>query len=260
MSYRPGRGTAALLGTAFAVCVSTLVLATFLLFPAGGCAGPDCGDAADPQVESVAEPRDTPGVMPETPPPAPPQAPPPSTPAAPGQDGTSLVYDTRVVQAGPADPGGIQVAPVGARILAGPFTVRETEASGEPKLVVMPMTRTAVGTLPALLVQDFRGSRLGWSLTATMSDFATTRGDKLGADGLDWQPRCAPRDGAGPYPSKAVPGSRTDKSRTALLCSTPSDREVTGGQFEVGGDFSLRLPASGVVPGSYTATLTLTLV
>ncbi|UGQ09499.1 WxL domain-containing protein [Yinghuangia sp. ASG 101] len=277
MTYRPGQGTATLVGTAFAVAVTAAVLATFFLFPGGGCNGDACGDASDPTVRAVTDVLPAPGA---------PEA--PGTPGAPAPTGTGSGGDPSADPAARAggtagtaadtdpdlwfsteigQPSAAPEAPrsasgdVSAMLHAGPLRVLTPAPNpGTGLLTVDRSSGTATGSLTPLLVQDFRGSTTGWSLTATMSDFTGPGGATLDAGRLAWEPRCDAHPGpAAPYPSTAVAGSPVSAGRTALLCSTPSARGVTGGQFDVGADFRLPVPAGSTRSGGYTATLLLTL-
>jgi hypothetical protein len=268
MRYRPGRGTAALLGIGFAVAVTMAVLATFFLFPGGPCAGDECTELGDPTVIAISEISPTPdGSAPAEPPSAAPstgpQLPPSRPVGSPGQG--DLEYDTQV-QMPPtsAAPTGPDPDGVSATIMAGPLRVVSPapQAPTGGFLKVDRMTGTARGRLEPVVVQDFRGSTAGWALTATMSDFEDGGTGKLSADQLAWEPKCVSHPGpTEPYPSTAVPGPPVSSGRTALLCSAPPSHGVTGGQFDVGADIRLQVP---LVPadtaGRYSATLLLTLV
>lgn len=262
MTYRPGRGTATLAGTAFAVAVTVAVLATFFLFPGGGCNGDTCGDASDPTVRAVTQVLPTEGT-PGTP------APSDADPGSGAGTGTGadaadpdLRFSTEIGQP-TAAPEGPQSASgdVSAMLNAGPLrVVTPAPNAGTGFLRLDRSGGTARGQLTPLLVQDFRGSTTGWSLTATMSDFTGPGGATLDADRLAWEPQCGAHPGpAEPYPSTAVAGSPVSAGRTALLCSTPSTRGVTGGQFDVGADLRLPVSAGSARSGGYTATLLLTL-
>jgi hypothetical protein len=134
-----------------------------------------------------------------------------------------------------------------------------TPNAGQSRLAVDRATGTAKGTLNSMLVQDFRGSRRGWTLTGEMSDFRAEDGTRIAAANLTWTPYCNPHPGRGPYPSSPKAGSRAQSSRSATLCSTSSSTSVTGGEFDVGADLILRLPDRNTSAESYSATLTLTL-
>ncbi|MGW0661374.1 WxL domain-containing protein [Streptodolium elevatio] len=272
MTYRPGQGTAALLGTVFAVAVTTAVLASFFLFPGSGCNGESCGDASEPTVVAVGEVTPSPTAPPSgdgsgggtgpdgQPTGGTPQLPgnAPTTPAGSPTDG-DLQFSAQVdmppaPEAQTGDPGGVS-----AMIHAGPLRVLTPSSAGSGFLKVDRTTSTARGQLEPMLVQDFRGSHSGWTLTATMSDFSVPGGRTLDADKLAWEPKCGAHPGGEPYPSTAVPGSPVSAGRTALLCSAPALAGVTGGQFDVGADIRLPVPAGSTTSGSYTATLLLTL-
>ncbi|WP_436791012.1 WxL domain-containing protein [Yinghuangia sp. YIM S10712] len=282
MSHRPGQGTAALAGTGFAVAVTAAVLATFFLFPGGGCNGDECGSASDPTVQAITQVVPTPGTPSsgspspggnaptgtggddpnEAPGPGDPSGSPGSagSPTAPGDPG--LRFSTEV--SGPPSPSDAPQAASGevsAMLHAGPLRVlTPVPNAGTGFLKVDRTSGTARGRLDPLLVQDFRGSTTGWSLTATMSDFVGPGGATLDAGRLAWEPKCGAHPGpAEPYPSTAVAGSPVPAGRTALLCSTPSTRGVTGGQFDVGADLRLPVPAGSARSGDYSATLLLTL-
>lgn len=266
MSYRPGRGTTALLGTAFAVAITTAVLASFFLFPGGGCNEDGCGDASDPTVLAISEVSASPSASPSgsggQPSGGQPQSPTgaPSAPEGAPADG-DLTFSAQV--SGPPTPEAPTGDPAGvsAVIHAGPLRVlTPTAGAGSGFLKVDRFTGTAKGRLEPMVVQDFRGSHDGWTLTATMSDFSVSGGRTLDADNLAWEPKCGPHAaGNEAYPSTAVPGSPVSASRTALLCSAPAAAGVTGGQFDVGADIRLPVPAGSTTSGSYTATLLLTL-
>lgn len=272
MSYRPGRGTAALLGTAFAVAVTTAVLASFFLFPGSGCNEDGCGDVSDPTVQAVGVAPTTPSPSASPPAESGPAATPPGGPAPSGNgepaEGTSgdlgLAFNTQVTQPTALPPQNTASGEVSAMIHAGPLRVIPSTPGAAPGfsgyLKVNRAAGAAQGRLEPMIVQDFRGSSAGWTLTATMSDFTAAGGSSLNADHLTWVPTCSSHPGPSePYPSTAVPGSPSSPGRTALLCSTPAARGVTGGQFDVGADLRLPVPAGTGGSGGYTATLMLTL-
>ncbi|GAA4964251.1 hypothetical protein GCM10023205_30390 [Yinghuangia aomiensis] len=268
MTYRPGAGTAALLSTAFAVAVMTAVLASFLLFPGSGCNADGCGSADDPQVGAMGDqsPSSPPAPPPASTAPAAPTDDPFGTPGTPGgpsggtpTDAGDLRFDTQVAGPAAATGSGGDPAGISAMLLPGPLRVVTPAPGGSGYLKVNSVTGNAEGRIAPVLVQDFRGSRSGWTLTATMSDFSAAGGSKLDADKLNWVPKCGAHPGPSSYPSTPVAGSPVATNRTALLCSTPSLPSVTGGQFDVEADLRLQLPDRGSGGGTYTATLVLTL-
>ncbi|WP_406286059.1 hypothetical protein [Embleya sp. NBC_00896] len=169
---------------------------------------------------------------------------------SPGGSG-DLDWDTRIEQ--PRSP-----ARVDGNVNPGVLAV-STPGTGQSRLTVDRVSGTAKGALNPMLVQDFRGSRHGWTLTGAMSDFRAEDGTRIEAHNLVWNPYCTPHPGRGPYPSSAKPGNRAQSSRTATLCSTSASPSVTGGEFDVGADLILRLPDRNTSAESYSATLTLTL-
>ncbi|MGC0419135.1 hypothetical protein [Embleya sp. AB8] len=260
MTAHPGKGLAALIATG-------AVLGTVLVFyygPGGGefgpshtnvtdQAGPGGGGSFRPPPTAIGDGANTavPGVG-STGPDA------PGTGSAGGSTGGGatpgagdLDWDTRIEQ--PRSP-----ARVDGNINPGVLAV-STPNAGQSRLTVDRTGGTARGTLNPMLVQDFRGSRNGWTLTGTMSDFRAEDGTRIEAHNLVWDPYCTPHPGRGPYPSSAKPGNRAQTSRTATLCSTSSAPSVTGGEFDVGADLTLRLPDRNPSAESYSATLTLTL-
>lgn len=134
-----------------------------------------------------------------------------------------------------------------------------TPDAGLNRLVVDRNDGVARGSLTPMLVQDFRGSLDGWTLTGAMSDFRAEDGSRVEARHLVWEPHCGPHPGRGPYPSEPKAGPRVQSSPTATLCSTSSSTSVTGGEFDVGADLTLRLPDRNTSAESFSATLTLTL-
>lgn len=266
MSELPGRGT----GLLVAIAIGIGVVVAFFLSGGPNCDDLNCGEVEGPK---AAEPVAVPGTTP--PGTAPSESPgTPAPPDTPGGDGQPGPTGTRDAQGGdPAMAFGLQIDqppipdaasdagsdPIAAILNSGGLRVTpQTPGTGQGRLDVDPFAGTASGRLDPLLVQDFRGSREGWTLTATMSDFTSADGHRIDAGKLAWKPFCRPAKG-GTYPSRVAAGSPTTMSRTALLCSTPSMSTVTGGEFDVGADFTMRLPSTAVPAGSYSSTLLLTL-
>lgn len=253
-------------GTGFlvAIAIGIGVVVAFFLSSGTSCDAATCGEVEEPQAVAPAVPVPTPGA-PEGP--ASPAASAPGEPddpqfITPGDPGGAADLRYRLDIRNPANPAGLPEDPtsqVGASLRSGGLTVSSgSPESGRAALRVDGLTGVASGSLAPLLVQDFRGSRDGWTLTASMSDFTTADGGRIGAENLTWKPRCTPH-GPGPYPSVATAGSPTRLSRSALLCSAPPSTTVTGGVFDVEADFSLDTRGQPVASGSYTSTLLLTL-
>ncbi|MFI1585697.1 hypothetical protein [Embleya sp. NPDC020630] len=263
MTPRPGKGVGALVAI-------TVVAGTVLVFhygPGGefGASRTDVSDQAGPGGGGTFRPVPTAGADTNSVPPSTGSTGTDPSGAGPAGDGTSgggsgatggtgtggLDWDTRIEQ--PRTPDRVD-----GNVNPGPLAV-STPNAGQSRLVVDRSTGTAKGALNPMLVQDFRGSRNGWTLTGAMSDFRAEDGSRIEAHNLVWEPYCTPHPGRGPYPSSAKPGNRTQSSRTATLCSTSSSPGVTGGEFDVGADLTLRLPDRNTSAESYSATLTLTL-
>jgi hypothetical protein len=246
-----------------AIAVGIGVVVAFFLSSTSYCDDSDCGQVERPQQAApvAAIPSGTAKPQGGGSTPASPAAPTPgaSDPAG-GPGAPNFAYGLQVDNpAQPASTPNPGSNAIGAQLNSGGLRVSPSKpGTGQGMLHVDALTRTAFGSLDPLIVQDFRGSRAGWTLTVTMSDFVSPRGYRIGAENLEWTPSCKPHKGAS-YPSKAEPGSPTSMSRTALLCSTPSLNTVTGGEFDVGADFAMRLPDSAPPTGTYTSTLLLTL-
>ncbi|MFF5083771.1 WxL domain-containing protein [Actinoplanes sp. NPDC000266] len=117
--------------------------------------------------------------------------------------------------------------------------------------------QAATAKLPIVNVTDHRGSTLGWSVTATVTDFAGVPGGTIPQSALTWTPACV--DHAGATNAVApVAGSAGELKDGATLCSAPSAVAGTGGSFDASADLSLAVPANQLA-GAYTATLTVTL-
>ncbi|MYW03537.1 Htaa domain-containing protein [Streptomyces sp. SID3343] len=119
------------------------------------------------------------------------------------------------------------------------------------------------GALNPLTVADARGTNAGWNLTGQASDL-TAAGGRIVGDNLGWTPVAKsvtgslPTGGAAPQVAagaKAEPGSGLGQART--LCSSAAG--ASAGAFECGGELKLGVPGV-TVPGTYTGTLTLTLI
>ncbi|WP_406296822.1 hypothetical protein OG948_14500 [Embleya sp. NBC_00888] len=255
MSARPRGGLGALI-------VTGAVLGTVLVFyygPGGGEFGPshtNVTDQAGPSGGGSFRPVPSDGGEATNPPPSSEGS--TGSDTSGGTDGAEstpgagdLGWDTRIEQ--PRSP-----ARVDGNVNPGVLAV-STPGTGQSRLTVDRVGGIARGALNPMLVQDFRGSRNGWTLTGAMSDFRAENGTRIEAHNLVWDPYCTPHPGRGPYPSSAKPGNRAQSSRTATLCSTSSSSSVTGGEFDVGAELTLRLPDRNTSAESYSATLTLTL-
>ncbi|MEV0567193.1 substrate-binding domain-containing protein [Dactylosporangium sp. NPDC050588] len=117
----------------------------------------------------------------------------------------------------------------------------------------------AIGGLPAVTVTDLRGTDPGWNVTAQVEDFvhsartdATIPGAQLG-----WDPAAEDGGGSGHAAAgvRVVPGSG-GLAGGATLCAAPAGGSA--GTFHCFATLILAVPDS-TLPGTYAATLTLTL-
>lgn len=120
--------------------------------------------------------------------------------------------------------------------------------------------QTMTGRLNTVLVRDFRGGTLGWSLTGRITDFGSPeRGGVIGADRFSWTPACTVTNPLAP--SRATPGSPGPLGAGGSLCTQPANPtgQVSGGEFAADAEVALAVPAFPLA-GTYTAVLTLTLI
>ncbi|TYB64319.1 hypothetical protein FXF51_21590 [Nonomuraea sp. PA05] len=110
---------------------------------------------------------------------------------------------------------------------------------------------TATGQMNTATVTDQRGSASGWSLVGQVGDFTGDAGT-IPAAQLGWTPTAT---GDGVTPGGTVqPG--TGFGTAAALCTAAAGKGA--GATDCGAGLNLGIP-SGAKPGSYSATLTLTL-
>lgn len=114
---------------------------------------------------------------------------------------------------------------------------------------------SATGALNKATVTDLRGSNAGWNLVGQVGDFANGA-SQIPGDNLGWAPTAAKVDASGSVAAGAAvaPGAGLGSART--LCK--AEAGSSAGVFECGAGLTLDIPDS-VAPGSYAATLTLTL-
>ncbi|MFJ6196610.1 Ig-like domain repeat protein [Micromonospora sp. NPDC092111] len=115
----------------------------------------------------------------------------------------------------------------------------------------------ATGALHKATVTDLRGTNAGWNLVGQVQDFVNGSA-QIPGDNLGWSPNAAKVDASGAVLAgvAAAPGGGTGLGTARTLCKANSGSSA--GVFECGAGLTLDIPDS-VAPGSYAATLTLTL-
>lgn len=134
-------------------------------------------------------------------------------------------------------------------VAGGPLTL--SVADDQVSLTGATIGGTATGALNPATVEDLRGTDAGWSLIGQSSDFTADTGT-IPADQLGWAPSASGGPGT-VSPGSAVP-SGLGSART--LCQAPAGSSA--GTFQCGAQLTLSVPET-TAPGSYRATLTLTL-
>ncbi|MGC0419140.1 WxL domain-containing protein [Embleya sp. AB8] len=116
--------------------------------------------------------------------------------------------------------------------------------------------QTMTGKLNTVTVTDLRGGNAGWTLTGSVTDFATQAGESIPADHFSWKPKATKADAK----SKGTPvaGSAGTIGTGATLASVPQGTSNTGGTFAADADIDLKVPAYQGA-GDYSATLTLSI-
>ncbi|MEV4626553.1 Ig-like domain repeat protein [Micromonospora sp. NPDC049523] len=116
----------------------------------------------------------------------------------------------------------------------------------------------ATGALNKATVTDLRGTNAGWNLTGQVEPFVGPAGATIAANQLGWVPTASEVDensGTVVAGAAANPGAGLGDARA--LCSAAQGSSA--GVFECGAALTLDIPDTAA-PGSYSATLTLTLV
>jgi hypothetical protein len=151
------------------------------------------------------------------------------------------------------NPGPLEASQSGAQITLSNITI-----NGTPQLVT--------GALNQIVVSDFRGSTLGWTVNATATSFTGSNGGTISAANMGVQPSCGPdaaglaASGLSAFPSTVTAGPQATFASAVTLCSTPAlgAGNVTGGVFDVGGGLGLEVPPY-LLAGVYTDTITISL-
>ncbi|WP_214465281.1 hypothetical protein [Microbacterium flavescens] len=131
--------------------------------------------------------------------------------------------------------------------------------------------REFTGTLPTVTVTDDREevpAGVFWYVNGQSSDFTATGGLTIGAENLGWTPalvtegdgEVAAGDGTVPeLDEPTAPGNNVGLAGAELLALTLDSNEArTVGSWSADADLKLKT-AADVEPGSYSATITLTL-
>lgn len=132
------------------------------------------------------------------------------------------------------------------------------------------LVRQFTGGLPTVTVTDTRGAEeipdgAAWYVLGSATDFAGSDGASIGVDHLGWSPELVSGSESGQVVAGAQVGSVVDGAdpaglvdRDLLAVSTTSAEVTAEGEWSAAAELSLRTPAT-VTPGSYGATLTLSL-
>ncbi|MEU5882473.1 hypothetical protein [Spirillospora sp. NPDC047279] len=141
---------------------------------------------------------------------------------------------------------------------SGPLTM--AQQPGEVALTPITLDGTeksATGDLRQVKVVDARGGTTGWTLTGTLTDFASSGGPKIPAGNLTWTPKCTAGAGASPVTTGSA-GPLSTTTAATLCGSADGTGTVVGGTFTADAGLDLKVPpVTGA--GDYTAVLTLTL-
>ena len=158
--------------------------------------------------------------------------------------------------------------PVGAltmSVASNSTALTEVTAAGDTEF------REFAGTLPTVTVTDDREevpAGVFWYVAGQSTDFAGPSGATIGAENLGWTPalltegdgEVAPGDGTVPeLDEPTAPGNDVGLASAELLALTLDSGDArTIGSWQANADLKLKTLAS-VTPGSYSATITLTL-
>jgi hypothetical protein len=131
-----------------------------------------------------------------------------------------------------------------------------TVALGTPQLTAELDALVTTGTLPTVTVSDLRAANPGWSVSGQIGDFTGTAGTVDGRY-LGWTPKVVTTS-----TGQTVTAGSAVAAGAGLKTAAPLATAGSGagrGTAQLGADLELRLPTT-VVPGDYSATLTLTAI
>lgn len=150
-------------------------------------------------------------------------------------------------------------------LVVNPGVLNITQADNQVTMAPVQLDGTqlsSTGSLADVTITDARGSLVGWSVTATMSDLTLSGGgtnSTIVASNMTLTPTCAP--------SSATTGSSTGITAGGLAQAFGGANPVSlctaavgqgGGTYAVDGGLSLVIPAT-IRSGSYTSTITVLL-
>lgn len=140
-----------------------------------------------------------------------------------------------------------------ATVDPGAFTIT-LNGDGEVALQGGTVGGTATGSLDEVTITDLRGTNAGWNVTGQFPGFSQEGGAAtIPNSNLTWDPSATKTSGSG----TVAEGATADLGDTRTLCSAASGSSA--GVFVCDAGLSLAVP-DNVPPGTYSGTLTLTLI
>lgn len=145
------------------------------------------------------------------------------------------------------------------RIIEGGLTISQEHSGVELSAITLNGTdQTMTGDINTVTVRDTRVAGEGWSLTGTIGDFTTPEGGLIAADQFAWTPAVAASDPASvgvPRPGSSGPVAG---GATLATMDPAAAGSTTAGTYAADAAVTLAVPGFQK-PGTYTATLTLSL-
>ncbi|GIJ54209.1 Ig-like domain repeat protein [Virgisporangium aurantiacum] len=141
--------------------------------------------------------------------------------------------------------------PLNATIEAGAFSI---ESSAAPVALAGTVGGSATGSLNDVTVTDYRGTNAGWNVTGQFPGFTQQGGSgAIPAGNLSWAPSGNTTSGGGTVQA----GPSANLGAPTVLCR--GSEGDSAGVFACDAGLTLTVPGD-TVPGTYTGTLTLTLI